>query len=117
MALVEVATFLDLTEAQTASAALRASGIQVFLQNENWGQTEAYLQIAMGGFRIWTPEDDADEAKAFIAACRATPPEIAPQGSVAQAAMGVGLLFLVGPAGAWMATALRRRASRIAEDT
>jgi hypothetical protein len=116
MALVEVAAFLDLTEAQTAAAALRASGISVFLQNENWGQTEAYLQIAMGGFRIWTPEEDADEAKAFIAACRAEPSEIAPQGSPTQAAIGIGLLFLLGPAGAWMATAFRRRGSRIAED-
>ncbi len=116
MALVEVACFLELTEAQAAVAALRASGIQVFLQNENWGQTEAYLQMAMGGFRIWTPQADAEEAEAFIAACRAEPSQIAPQGSPAQAAVGLGLFVLLGPAGAWMATALRRRRSRLAQD-
>lgn len=116
MALVEIAGFLELTEAQAATSALRASGIPVFLQNENWGQTEAYLQIAMGGFRIWTPEEDAEAAKAFIAACRAKPSEIAAQGGPAQAAVGIGLFVLLGPAGAWMATALRRRTSRIAEE-
>jgi hypothetical protein len=116
MALVEVARFLDLSEAQTAAAALRASGIEVFLQNENWGQTEAYLQIAMGGFRIWTPEEDAAEARTFIAACRAEPPEITPQGGLGPTALGVGLLLLLGPAGAWLATAFRRRAGRLGED-
>jgi hypothetical protein len=70
MALVEVARILDLTEAQTAASALRASGIQVFVQNENWGQTEVYLQIGMGGFRLWTPEADAADASAFIAESR-----------------------------------------------
>ncbi len=38
MALVEVARFLELTEAQAAAAALRASEIPVFVQNENWGR-------------------------------------------------------------------------------
>ena len=116
MALVEVARFLDLTEAQAAAAALRASDIPVFLQNENWGQTEAYLQLAMGGFRIWAPEEDADEARAFIEVCRATTSQITPQGGPAQAAVGVGLALLLGPAAGWIATAFRRRRSRLAED-
>jgi hypothetical protein len=116
MALVEVARFLDLTEAQTAASALRASDIQVFLQNENWGQTEAYLQLAMGGFRIWAPEEDAAAARAFIAACRAEPSEIAPQGGPAQAAAGVGLALLLGPAAGFIAAAFRRRGGRLAKD-
>ncbi len=116
MALVEVARFLDLTEAQAAAAALRASDVPVFLQNENWGQTEAYLQLAMGGFRIWTPEEDAEEARAFIEACRAETSQIAPQGGPAQTAAGVGLMLLLGPAAAWIVTAFRRRSSRITED-
>ena len=116
MALVEVARFLDLTEAQAAASALRASDIPVFLQNENWGQTEAYLQLAMGGFRIWAPEEDAEEARAFIETCRATPSQIAPQGGPTQAAVGVGLALLLGPVAGWIATVFRRRGSRLAED-
>jgi hypothetical protein len=116
MALVEVARFLDLTEAQAAAAALRASDIPVFLQNENWGQTEAYLQLAMGGFRIWSPEEHADEARAFIDVCRATTSQIRPQGGPAQAAVGLGLALLLGPAAGWLTTAFRRRGSRLAED-
>jgi hypothetical protein len=64
--LVEVARFLDLTEAQSAAAALRASGMPVFLQNENYGQTEAYLQLALGGFILFAPESEAADARAFI---------------------------------------------------
>jgi len=116
MALAEVARFLDLTEAQTAAAALRASGVQVFLQNENWGQTEAYLQLAMGGFRLWAPEEDAAAARAFVAACRAEPSEIAPQGGAAQAVAGVGLALLLGPAAGFIAAAFRRRGGRLAKD-
>jgi hypothetical protein len=43
------------------------------MQNENWGQTEAYLQLAMGGFRLWTPEEAAADAAAFLDAVRAEP--------------------------------------------
>ncbi len=72
MAMVEIARFVDLTEAQTAASALRASGIPVLIQNEYWGQNEFYMQLAMGGFRLWTPQEDAIDAKAFIAECRQT---------------------------------------------
>ncbi len=116
MALVEVARFLELTEAQAAAAALRASGIPVFMQNENWGQTEAYLQLAMGGFRLWAPEEEAAAAKAFIGACRAEPSQIEPQGGPGQTAMGLGLLFLLGPIGAFLATAFRRRGARLPDE-
>jgi hypothetical protein len=116
MALVEVARFLDLTEAQSAAAALRASGIPVFMQNENWGQTEAYLQLAMGGFRLWTPEEEAASAKAFIAACRAEPSDRAPEVRDGPVTMGLSLLsLLLGPGGVYMAAALRRW-HRLAKD-
>ena len=100
MALVEVARILDLTEAQAAASALRASGIAVFIQNENWGQTEAYLQIGMGGFRLWTPQEDAEDAKAFLAASRPEPAE--PPEEIAVVTLGA--IVLAGATGlfGWM---------------
>jgi hypothetical protein len=112
MELVEVGRFLDLSEAQTAASALRASGMEIFVQNENWGQTEAYLQLAMGGFRLWTRDRDAEAARAFIKACRAEPSEIAPQGGAGQAVGALALLLLLGPAVGWIATLFHRRGSR-----
>lgn len=113
MALSEVARFLDLSEAQTAASALRASGMEVFVQNENWGQTEAYLQLAMGGFRLWTHEADAAAARAFIQDCRGQPSGIAPQGGEGQAVAGVALALTLGPAAAWLVSLFRRRGSRL----
>lgn len=113
MALVEVARFLDLSEAQTAAAALRASGMDVFVQNENWGQTEAYLQLAMGGFRLWTDEADAPAAEAFIRSCRSEPSELAPQGNRALAVAALALaLAPFGLIMGWLALLFRRRRSR-----
>jgi len=109
MALVEIARFLDLSEAQAAAASLRASGIPVFLQNENWGQTEAYLQLAMGGFRLWTPEEEAPDARAFIEQARAIPSEGPTQGGPGQTVAALGLMLLVGPVSAWLVRLFRRR--------
>ena len=106
MALAEVARFLDLTEAQAAAAALRASGMEVFVQNENWGQTEAYLQIAMGGFRLWTNEEDADDARAFVAESRG--PEAPADGYPIVSLMAVAAAGAVGIFG-WLAAPLLRR--------
>jgi hypothetical protein len=78
MALVEIARFVDLTEAQVAASALRASGVPVFMQNEHWGQTEFTMQMAMGGFRLWVPEQEAPDARAFISANRRKPLTITP---------------------------------------
>jgi hypothetical protein len=74
MALVEIAHFSDLTEAQAAASALRASDIPVLVQNEHWGQSQFYLQLAMGGFALWVPEQEAADAKAFVLACRQVDP-------------------------------------------
>ena len=116
MALVEVARILDLTEAQAAASALRASGIEVFVQNENWGQTEAYLQIGMGGFRLWTPAEDAEDARAFIDDAR--------QGADAAAAavrefpvVTLGAIALAGVTGlfGWMLAPLLQRRRVLAD--
>jgi hypothetical protein len=61
MALVLIARFADLTEAQAAAAALRASDIPVMVQNEFHGQAVFFMQQALGGFRLWVPEEDAAE--------------------------------------------------------
>ena len=113
MALVEVGRFIDLSEVQTAASALRASGMQVFVQNENWGQIETHLQLAMGGFRLWTLEEDAEAARLFIKTCRATPSEITPSGGEVQAAAALALSLFLTPAAGWLMTLFRRRASRL----
>jgi hypothetical protein len=78
MALVEIARFSDISEAQVAASALRASGVFVFLQNENWSQTQAYLTLAMGGVRLFTTTDEAEDAREFVRACRSTPTVVVP---------------------------------------
>ena len=110
MALVEIARFLDLTEEQAAAAALRASGVPVFMQNENWGQTEAYLQLAMGGFRLWTPEEEAQDARAFLASVTREPSPPHPETVTDKAATAAALMMalLAGPLG-WLVAPFRRR--------
>jgi hypothetical protein len=115
MALVEIARFLDLTEAQAAASALRASGVEVFVQNENWGQVEAYLQLAMGGFRLWTPEEDAADAQAFLAEVRREAPQPAPrEGSAAPAVVGLAASLALAPVLGWLVAPFTRR--RLADD-
>ncbi len=110
MALIEVARFIDASEAQVAAGALRASGIPVFLQNEHWGQTEPYMQLAMGGFCIWAPEADAEAARAFIADCRSLPSETPPRGGPVQSALALALAFFLGPVIGWVVAGRRSRA-------
>lgn len=74
MSLKEIARFADLAEAQIAASRLRAEGVQVLVQNEYWGGADFIMTIAMGGFRLWAPEDQAADAKAQIGALRAAPP-------------------------------------------
>lgn len=109
MALVEIAKFLDLTEAQAAAAALRASGVPVFMQNENWGQTEPYLQLAMGGFRLWTPEEEAEDARAFLATAHADPLPTEPGHGDAALTLMAALGVLLTPALGWMVAPFARR--------
>ena len=78
MALVEIARFADVTEAQVAATALRASGIPATVQNEHFGQFYYLLQQALGGFRLLVPEVDAEDARAFLHEVRARPREPTP---------------------------------------
>lgn len=74
MSLKEIARFADLAEAQIAASRLRSEGVQVLVQNEYWGGADFIMTIAMGGFRLWAPEDQAAEAKALISELRAASP-------------------------------------------
>jgi hypothetical protein len=98
MSLKEIARFADLTEAQIAASRLRSEGVQVLVQNEYWGSADFIMTIAMGGFRLWAPEDQAGEAKALISELRAAmpPPEeseddepVSPGPAAAPPAVGV----------------------------
>jgi len=73
VSLVRIARFADPSEAQVVAAALRASGIHVFLQNEHTGQIEFLWQQALGGFGIMVDEEDAKDAAAFIRQHRRPP--------------------------------------------
>ena len=112
MALVEVARFLELTEAQAAVAALRASGVPVFLGNENLGQTVLTWQHALGGFQLWTREEDAGDVRAFLRQARRDhqPAVREPQSAAIRPLLAFLLTFVIGPsAGCWMAASLTRR--------
>ena len=74
MSLTEIARFADLTEAQIAASRLRAEGMSVLLQNEYWGTSDFLMSIAMGGFRLWTPAAEAQEARQLIDALRTATP-------------------------------------------
>ena len=80
MSLTEIARFADLTEAQIAASRLRAEGVSVLLQNEYWGTSDFIMSIAMGGFRLWTPASEAEEARLLIAELRAAAPPPDPEG-------------------------------------
>lgn len=67
MALVQVARYADLREAQVAASMLRARGMLVVLPEEQITQTNFLLSQAVGGCRLCVAEDDAEEALALIA--------------------------------------------------
>jgi hypothetical protein len=94
MDMVQVARFLDPTEAQVAASALRSGGMLVHLQGEVLGQMDVNLVYAMGGIRLWVPEDEAEDARAFINASRSQPSTLAPL-PVAEATVRTTLSFLL----------------------
>jgi hypothetical protein len=68
--LVCVATCLDITEAHILSGRLDAAGIPAFLFNEQIYQTLWSHRFTFGGVRIMVPASRAQEAEAFVEACR-----------------------------------------------
>lgn len=75
MALVEVARFDDLSEAQVAASALRAAGMDPFLQGENQGSTNVLSIRWQGGLRLWVLDADKDLAREILAPHFETNPE------------------------------------------
>lgn len=67
MALVQIARYADLREAQVAASMLRAQGILVVLPEEQITQTNFLLSQALGGCRLCVAEEDAEDALALIA--------------------------------------------------
>lgn len=110
MDLVEIKRFLDLTEAQAAAAALRASGMSIHVQNEHYGQTEPYLQIALGGFGLYAAEADAPDARAYLAAVHREATADLPAPSQNEL-VTTGVVVLAAASGilAWLAAPLLRR--------
>jgi hypothetical protein len=94
MPLVEIARFVDGTEAQVAAAALRASGIETLIQGELHAQNVYFLQQALG-YGLLVDEADAADARALIADCRGQPqePPENPRRGRSALAIAVGLLF------------------------
>jgi hypothetical protein len=115
MALVVVATFLTVTEAQIAAGALKASGLHPILADETFGSALWTHQFALQGFRLLIPEEEAADAMAFLAAVRSRkmrrPPVRASR--YAWASLAVLLTFLFSVHAGWLAVAgLRRRRPR-----
>ena len=58
-----VATFTDLTQAQSARSALESAEIESFLQDEATGSIDWGLMPAMGGLRLQVKSADAARAR------------------------------------------------------
>jgi len=67
MALVQIARYADLREAQVAASMLRAQGMLVVLPEEQITQTNFLLSQALGGGGLWGAGEDAEDALALIA--------------------------------------------------
>lgn len=65
--LVNVARYRDLTEAMVARTAVEASGIPVYLFDENVVRLNWQISNMIGGIRLQVEERDADEAKQILA--------------------------------------------------
>jgi hypothetical protein len=99
MDMVQIARFLDPTEAQVVASALRSGGMLVHVQGEVLGQMDVNLVYAMGGIRLWVPEDEAEDARTFINASRRQPSDLAPLSvpeATARTLASVLLTFLTG---------------------
>lgn len=72
---VRIARFIDLQEAQIAAGLLQSHGLLVHVQSENLGAIDFLIRQAIGGFGLWVPEDEANEAKRILAEVRASDPE------------------------------------------
>ncbi len=113
MALVEVARFHTLSEAEIAASLLRSAGITASIADAHYGSVFWLEQKALGGFRLSVGEADlADSldilrhrpAAEPLAEDDVIPPSIEAGDRVAAAA----LLLTAGPAAGWLVAGRRR---------
>jgi len=71
MNLVTIHTAVSFGEAEVIRSRLEAAGFEPVLQNE----ISAFNSMAEGGVRIQVPEEEAEDAKALLAAGEAPPAE------------------------------------------
>lgn len=117
MALVDVARFHTLSEAEVAASLLRSAGIPVSLSDTHYGSVFWIEQKALGGFRLSVPEQDLADSVALLDVPPAGPDPEDEQPAAATADAGAGratlavaLTLLIAPAG-WL-VAGRRRSGR-----
>lgn len=118
MSLTEIARFADLAEAQIAASRLRAEGMTVHLQNEYLGGANFTLSLALGGFRLWTRSEQAEEARALIQTLRLFVPPPEPEDgrrpaeplmiSGLRTALALLLFMTCGAYAAWLLVGLKR---------
>ena len=114
MALSVAATFASLPEAQIAAGALRASGVDAQVFDDNFGTMMWTDQVAIGGFRVIVPEVERADAVAFLRDVAKSAPRRRPspreRGVLWRAlALLAGLALL--PEAGWLVIGLKRRAS------
>lgn len=80
---VRVAQFIDLQEAQIAAGLLGSQGFTVHLQNEQLGAVDFLIRQAIGGFGVWVPEAEAEDAKAALAEAAAEAEAFEPDPEIA----------------------------------
>ena len=73
MGLAIVARMPSLVEAQIAAGALRSAGVAAEVFDANFGQIEAPVIEALGGFRIMAPEGECAEAREILRALQNGP--------------------------------------------
>jgi hypothetical protein len=66
MALVVVATFLSLTEAQIAAGALESGGIHPVVMDQGFGSVVWTEQFVLQGFRVAVIGSEADDAREYF---------------------------------------------------
>ena len=67
MALVQVARYTDLREAQIAASMLDAAGILAIVPEEQMGSANFLLGQAMGGYRLCVVDEEFEAALALVA--------------------------------------------------
>lgn len=66
MGLSIVASFVDPTEAKVAAGALGSAGFNAVVLDQNFSSVDWIASQALGGIRVGVPEEELDEAAAFL---------------------------------------------------